>query len=123
MREVSDDSGSGTITALGSIALLLTLTVAAMAVLSAVQAVHVARSAADLAALAAAVDHEEGGAAPCAEAARLAAAHRTTIESCTVGPAGVVDVTTSAPVALRLPGTGPARALGRARAGPVADER
>lgn len=119
MARAGTDAGSGTVNAVGIIAALLTATVGALAVLSAVHAVHTARAAADLGALAAAVDHQEGGGAGCAEAVRVAALHEVDVTRCTIDAAGVADVTTSAAIAFQVPGVTPARAEGRARAGPV----
>lgn len=116
------DRGSGSVLALGVIASTLTATIGALAVVSALLAAHTARSAADLAALAAAVDHREGGAAPCAEAARIAVASGASVRSCVIDATGVSDVVTGAPIGLRLPGVGPPDASGRARAGPDPDD-
>lgn len=119
-RELRGDGGSSTVLALGLVAVLLTLTVAALSVLGAVHAVHVARSSADLAALAAATVHQqspdESGA--CAEAGRIARRHDAELVSCEVVAGGQVTVTTSVAVPHRLVGVGPERAEGRARAGP-----
>lgn len=124
-RDVRDDRGSSTVMALGLIAVLLTTTVAALAVLSAVRAAHQARSAADLAALAGAVVHQEvsDASASCAEARRIALRHDVELVTCEVDAGGVVTVTTSAPITHRLAGVGPDRAEGRARAGPDPDDQ
>ncbi len=116
--------GSSTVLALGLIAVLLTLTMAALAVLGAVRAVHVARSAADLAALAGAVVHQRtpDASAACAEAGRIARRHDAEVVSCEVGAGGQVTVTTSVAIRHRLAGVGPDHAEGRARAGPAPDE-
>ncbi|MDN5716009.1 MAG: flp pilus-assembly TadE/G-like family protein [Janibacter sp.] len=108
---------------MGLIAVLLTITLAALAVLSAVRAAHVARSAADLSALAGATQLQEAfdPAAACAEADRVAAMHEVRVLACDVGEAGDVTVTVSARVPLRLGGVGPDHAEGRARAGPAPD--
>lgn len=119
---VGADRGSGSIMALGVVAATLTATVGSLAVVSAVLAAHTARSAADLAALAAAVDHQQGGASPCAEAARIAAASGARVSSCAMSGSGVVEVRTTSPVGLRLPGIGPPAAEGQARAGPDPDD-
>lgn len=118
------ESGSSTVLAVGLIAVLLTVTVASLAVLSAVRAAHVARSSADLAALAGAVVHQEVSedSAACAEARRVALRHDTEMVACEVGAGGVVTVTTSAAISHRLPGVGPDRAEGRARAGPAPED-
>lgn len=114
------ERGSSTVLALGLVAVLLTTTVAAFAVLSAMRAAHVARSAADLSALAGAVVHQQvpDDSASCAEARRIALRHEVELLTCSVDAGGVVTVTTSAPITHRLPGVGPERAEGRARAGP-----
>lgn len=119
-RDLRGESGSSTVLALGIIALLLTATVAGLAVLSAMRAAHVARSSADLAALAGAVVHQQSAdtSAACTEARRIALRHDAEMEDCTVGAGGVVTVTTSAPITHRLAGVGPDRAQGVARAGP-----
>ena len=122
--DLRGEQGSSTVLVLGLIAVLLTVTVAALAVLSAVRAAHQARSAADLAALAGAVVHQEvpDSSAACAEARRIALRHDVEMLTCEVDAGGVVTVTTSAPITHRLGGVGPERAEGRARAGPAPDE-
>lgn len=119
-RDLRDDRGSSTVMALGLIAALITATVASLAVLSAVRAAHQARSAADLAALAGAVVHQEVSAAsrPCAEVERITLRHDVELVDCQVDAVGAVTVTTSAVIPYRLGGVGPERAEGRARAGP-----
>lgn len=123
-RELRSEVGSSTVLALGLIAALLTLTVAALAVLGAVRAVHVARSSADLAALAGAVVHQRspGTSGACAEAGRIALRHGAEVVSCEVTAGGQVTVTTSVAIRHRLAGIGPDRAEGRARAGPAPHE-
>lgn len=114
------ERGSSTVSAVGLIAVLLTITLAALAVLSAVRAAHVARSAADLSALAGAIQLQQAfdPEAACAEAGRVAALHEVRVLACEVGDAGDVTVTVSAGIPLRLGGVGPDHAEGRARAGP-----
>lgn len=119
-RDIGDDRGSSTVLALGLIAVMLSLMIGGLAVLSAVRAAHVARSSADLAALAGATEYQETrvrGAA-CAEARRIARRHGSRQVSCSVTSGGVVTVTTSVPITHRLAGVGPDHAEGRARAGP-----
>ncbi|WP_435200388.1 Rv3654c family TadE-like protein [Janibacter sp. GS2] len=120
-REIRDEKGSSTVMALGLIAVLLTVTVAALAVLGAMRAVHVARSTADLAALAGAVVYQQvqDDPAACAEARRIARRHDAQVVACEVGAGGEVTVTTSVPITPRVPGVVPDRAEGRARAGPA----
>lgn len=122
--ELRDDGGSSTVMALGLIAVLITATVAALAVLSAVRTAHHARSAADLAALAGAVvqQQDSGATTPCAEAERIALRHDVVLVACEVDAGGTVTVTTSAVIPHRLGGVGPERAEGRARAGPDPDD-
>lgn len=119
-RDPANDRGSSTVLAVGLIAVLLTVTLAALAVLSAVRAAHVARSTSDLAALAGAIEYQQStdASAACAEVARVAALHDVQVLTCEVGGGGEVTVTTSAPISLRLGGVGPDHAEGRARAGP-----
>lgn len=84
-----------------------------------VVAVHRARTAADLAALATAHDYNEGGGEPCRIADTVARANGATVESCVVtGPRGAFAVTvkTAVAVTLRLPAA-PATVSGWARAG------
>lgn len=119
-RELRNDRGSSTVLAVGLIAVLLTVTLAALAVLSAVRAAHVARSTSDLAALAGALEYQQSpdAAAACAEATRVAALHDVQVLTCRVGAGGEVTVTTSAQISLRMGGVGPDHAEGEARAGP-----
>ena len=116
----SRDRGSATVLAVGLIAVLLTVTVAALAVLGAMRSLHAARAAADLAALAGAGHLQEHGdpAAACRESERIAARQQATVTACEVGAGEVVTVTTSVGIPLRPPGV-PESAQGRARAGPV----
>lgn len=114
------ESGSATVLAVGLIAVLLTVTVAALVVLGAIRSVHAARAAADLAALAGAGHLQEQGdpGAACRVAERIAARQRATVVACEVGAGEIVTVTTSVGIPLRPPGV-PESAQGRARAGPV----
>ena len=123
--EVRSDDGSSTVMALGLIAVLLTVTAAAVVVLGAMRAAHVARSSADLAALAGAVAYQRDPAssAACAEVERISRRHDVEMIACDVSAGGVVTVTTAAPIPLRLAGIGPEQAEGRARAGPETDGR
>lgn len=120
-RDPREEAGSSTVLAVGLIAALLTVTIGALAVLSAVRAAHVARSAADLSALAGAVEYQESVSADlaCAEVARVAGRHDVEVVSCRVSGGGEVTVTTAARIPLRLGGIGPERAEGLARAGPA----
>ena len=119
--DLRDERGSSTVLAVGLIAVLLTVILAALAVLSAVRAAHIARSAADLSALAAAIQLQQSadGQGACAEARRVAGRHDARVITCDVGGGGAVTVTVSARIPLRLGGVGPDHAEGEARAGPV----
>lgn len=114
-----DESGSATVLALGVILAVLTVTIAGLAVLGALRAVHVARSSADLAALAAAGHFQQHAdpVAACTEARRIARGQSVQVIGCRVGAGGVARVTTSAPITGGL-SLGPEAAQGRARAGP-----
>ncbi|MGK2854924.1 MAG: Rv3654c family TadE-like protein [Microbacteriaceae bacterium] len=110
---VAEETGSASLIAVALIALLLAVT-AGLAVLgSVVIARHRAQSAADLAALSAAVWLTSGPQAACARAVSVAAAVRTEVTDCSVqGLDAVVTVEADAGV----PGW---RASARARAGPA----
>jgi len=97
-------------------AALLTVTVGGAHIGAAVVARHRAQAAADLAALAGAASVPAGTEQACARASALALTMRTVAVACAVDGLDLV-VTIEAPVALRLVGTGAARAI--ARAGPV----
>lgn len=118
--ELWEERGSSTVLAVGLVVAMLSVTLAASAVLSAVRSAHVARSAADLAALAGAIQLQESSdaGAACGEAARVAARHDARVLSCRVGASGDVTVTVATSIPLRLAGMGPDHAEGRARAGP-----
>ena len=123
-RDLHAEAGSSTIMSLALIAVLLTFTVAALAVLSAVRAAHIARSAADLSALAGAIEYQASldASAACAESDRLAQRHDVRLLDCRVTGDGDVTVTVAARIPLRLGGVGPEQAEGRARAGPQPDQ-
>jgi secretion/DNA translocation related TadE-like protein len=112
------DRGSGTVLVVGAVAVLLTLTVASLTVVSAVVAGHRAQSAADLAALAAAsaLGRGAGEAPACATAAVLARRNGGTLAECTTGANSDVELVVR--LAPTMPGLG--RATARARAGPGA---
>lgn len=119
VRRRQDESGSATVLALGVIVAVLTVTIGGLAVLGALRAVHVARSSADLAALAAAGHYQQHAdpVAACTEARRIARRHSAQVIECGVGAGGVASVTTSVPITGGLD-LGPEAAQGRARAGP-----
>ena len=85
-RDLHAEAGSSTIMSLALIAVLLTVTVAALAVLSVVRAAHIARSAADLSALAGAIEYQASldASAACAESDRLAQRHDVRLLDCRV---------------------------------------
>ena len=97
-------------------AVLLAITAGGVYVGSAVIARHRAQAAADLAALAAAVNLADGTGAACTKASALARAMRTAVTQCVVEDLDVI-VTVDAPLLFGRMGVGPARAT--ARAGPV----
>lgn len=118
---MSTDRGSSTVLAIGVVAGLATVLIMALALVAALVAGQQARTAADLAALAAAGRLVEGAGEPaaCAVAAQVAEANNAALESCTTRPAGTapwpeVLVRTSRAVA----GTG-WTATARAAAGAV----
>lgn len=108
------DQGSGTVLVVAAVSVVLTVTMAALVLGSAVVGSHRARSAADLGALAGARSAQSGspGTKPCAEAARVARANGATVSSCSlVG----VDVW----LAVTVPAWPTGSASARARAGPA----
>ena len=118
-RRPQGERGSGTVLALAMVMVLCLLATSAAVLSSAVVASHRARSAADLAALAAATSWLDGISAgsTCATAARVAAANGAALSGC--APAGE-SVTVVVEV---RPGLGPIpAAAARARAGPAPDE-
>jgi len=110
------ERGSATAVMLAVIALVLLLTISGLTLASAVLASHRARTAADLAALAAAgmlIRGDPPGAA-CERAARVATANHGQVQSCT---AAGDEVTVRVAVAAGVQGLGVATA--RSRAGPA----
>lgn len=122
--ELRGEAGSSTVLAVGLIAALLTVTLGALAVLGTVRAAHLARSAADLSALAGAIEYQQrpDAGAACVEAGRVAARHDVVVLACEAAGGGEVTVTVSARIPLRLGGVGPDHAEGRARAGPSPED-
>ncbi|WP_338748643.1 Rv3654c family TadE-like protein [Janibacter alittae] len=120
VRRGDGESGSATVLALGMIVVVLTVTIGALAVLGTLRAVHVARSSADLAALAAAGHFQQHAdpVAACTEARRIARRHSAQVVECGVDARGVARVTTSVPISHRLAGVGREVAEGHALAGP-----
>jgi secretion/DNA translocation related TadE-like protein len=114
------ERGSGTVVMVGVVAVLFLLTVAGVAVASAVLAMHRARAAADLAALSGAVALAQGepSSSACGAAAVMAARNEAALLACTIGADGSVLVRTSTQVTLGLPGQSRAAAAS-ARAGPT----
>lgn len=115
------EQGSGSVLALGGIALILTLLVATLTVGGAVAAAQRAATAADLAALAGAQQLRTGASSDsaCARAHQVATANGAHLRSCSVtaGVRGEVAVVAAVPVPGWASGLGPATA--RARAGVV----
>jgi secretion/DNA translocation related TadE-like protein len=101
-------------------AVLLSITIGAVCVGSAVIARHRAQASADLAALAAATRLTGGAEQACARASAVARAMRTVVTQCTVDELDVV-VTVDAPASFGRIGVGSARAA--ARAGPAGMRR
>lgn len=117
-RGPAGDRGSGTVLAVGVVAVLLSLTLAVLAVVAAVVAGHRARAAADLGALAGAVRYQQDPASACAESGRVVALNGAALESCATAGDGRVEVVASSPVRWRIWGLGRDRATARALAGP-----
>ncbi|TQL03241.1 Rv3654c family TadE-like protein [Cellulomonas sp. SLBN-39] len=113
-RGAAGDRGAGSVLVLGVVAAAGALLLAVGLVAGAYDARGRARTAADLAALAAAAAATSPGASvdPCARAAEVAARNGADLGSCTVTGPGVVDVAVRVASAV-----GDARAA--ARAGPV----
>ncbi|NYF98744.1 Rv3654c family TadE-like protein [Janibacter cremeus] len=120
VRRCRDESGSATVLALGVIVAVLTVTIGGLAVLGVLRAAHVARSSADLAALAAAGDFQQHAdpVRACARARRVARGQAARLVGCSVDVGGIASVTTSVPISHRLAGVGPEVAEGQALAGP-----
>ena len=112
-----DERGSGTVYALGVIAVLLAAAVGIAGLIQAQSATGRARSAADLAAISGAtvLSSVVAPGDPCAMAQRVAAANGASMSACSV--AGE-DVTVSVTVPTTILGL-PRRATAEARAGPV----
>ncbi|MEV6053331.1 Rv3654c family TadE-like protein [Streptomyces sp. NPDC052107] len=108
------DRGSATVWSLGAMAVLCAVFGVVLALGQAVVVRHRAAGGADLAALTAAAHWEEGGAAACARAGRVAAAQGVRLVRCAV-VGETSDVTAAS-------GRGPFAAKARARAGPVEPE-
>ncbi|MEV6292538.1 Rv3654c family TadE-like protein [Streptomyces sp. NPDC051896] len=108
------DRGSATVWSLGSMAVLCAVFGVVLALGQAVVVRHRAAGGADLAALTAAAHWEEGGAAACARAGRVAAAQGVRLVRCAI-VGETSDVTAAS-------GRGPFAAQARARAGPAGPE-
>ncbi|MGV9712678.1 Rv3654c family TadE-like protein [Gordonia sp. NPDC003424] len=113
-----DDRGVATVLGAFAIAALMAAIVAGLYLGAAVLARHRAQSAADLAALAAAMRHVDGAADPCATARAVAAEQRTGAELVSCGAVGA-DVVVRAGVRVALGPFGLRQAVASARAGPV----
>jgi secretion/DNA translocation related TadE-like protein len=114
-RRLSGEGGSATVVMLAVIAAVLTLTVSGLSLSSAVLASHRARTAADLAALAAAgaLLGGEPASTACQSAARVAAANDAQLQRC-VAVGGEVRIS----VAVQAGARGLGVATARSRAGP-----
>lgn len=114
------DRGSGSVLMVAVVAALFLLTVAGVAVASAVLAVHRTRAAADLAALAGAVAVAQGqsSSSACGAARAVAARNGAVLLGCGTGADGSVLVRTSTRVTLGIPGQ-PRVASASSRAGPT----
>jgi len=114
----ADEDGNATVLGAFVIAAIAAVLVLVIYVGAAVLARHRAQSAADLAALAAAVDHAGGGADPCGQARSLARVQRPRVEvvSCRIDGA---DAVVSVRLSVELGGFGTGEAIAVARAGPV----
>ena len=112
-----DERGSGTVYALGVIAVLLAAAVGIAGLIQAQSATGRARAAADLAAISGAtvLSSVIAPGDPCAMAGRVAAVNGASVSACSV--AGE-DVTVSVVVPTTILGV-PRQATARARAGPV----
>jgi secretion/DNA translocation related TadE-like protein len=111
-----DERGAATVLALGATAVLVAAATAVMVVTAAVTARHRAGAAADLAALAAAVDAVHGPTVACRSASQVATADGGRLTACRLtGP--VADVTVAVPLRGFLSRWH--AAVGRARAGPA----
>lgn len=117
MNRPSGERGSATVWVVALAGLLAALGTAGVLVGAAVAGRHRATSAADLAALAAAVRAVVGDPAACSVATGIAAANGAELEACATLAGGVVDVRVQVPV--RLGPFGTAHAHARARAGPA----
>ncbi|AOW95102.1 pilus assembly protein TadE [Rhodococcus sp. WMMA185] len=113
---MAGDRGSATVLACFGLAALVVVTVMLMHVGSAVSVRHRAQSAADLAALSAAVGLDRGTRAACAAADEVIERMRTAMVSCEVD-GWDVEVAVAAPVLLSSFGFREAKAV--ARAGPA----
>lgn len=98
-RRRPDDRGSATVWAVGGIAVLFLVTAMVLAIGAVVQTRHRATSAADLAALAAAVGVPDGSPAACARARWVTDRMRVLLTSCRI-----VDWNAQVEVSAALPG-------------------
>ncbi|MET9203371.1 Rv3654c family TadE-like protein [Gordonia sp. NPDC003585] len=117
-RFLADDRGNATILAAFAIAALTSIIVLVLYLGAAVVARHRAQSAADLAALAAAIAHAGADGEPCAAARDLASAQRppAVLAECRLDGD---DVVVRARIPVELGGLGIRDATAQARAGPV----
>ncbi len=117
LYRMAGERGSATVWVVALAGVLAAIGVTAVLVGAAVVGRHRATTAADLAALAAAVHAVRGDPGACAAAGEVAGANGARLTACTVGDGAVVEVAVAVPV--RLGPLGVSRAGARARAGPV----
>lgn len=116
-----EDGGASVLVVAASGAVVAVLA-GALAVTATVRDVHRARAAADLAALAAAAGHGDGGSVDCASAHAVAARNGATLAACGPRADGSAVVTVVVPVVRSGPASAwlPREVSARARAGMVA---
>jgi secretion/DNA translocation related TadE-like protein len=113
------ERGAGSVLVLGAMGAVVTVLGGGLVAAAGLRDVHLARAAADLAALAAARSLTSGGAADCAAAARVAAANGGALTWCRGLPDGTVVVRVGVAASWPRGWTGlPGSLSGTARAGP-----
>lgn len=119
-RRSPGDGGSMSVLAAGLLGAVTLVLAGGLAVASAVEAAHRARSGADLAVLAAAARWQIGAgvAEACGQAGAVAKANGSRLTACRPEGDGSVWAAVSAPVRWQFPGTGYDTARAEARAGP-----
>lgn len=113
------ERGAGSVLVLGVVGAVVTVLAGTLVVVAGLRDVHRARSAADLAALAAGRPLTSGGTADCVGAARVAAVNGGALSICRELPDGTVVVEVGVDTSWPLGWTGlPDSLSGTARAGP-----